>query len=1090
MLTRSPHRIAPWRAAFAAAIAATALLAPAAAHATPPGGNGDLLANLRESGSYELYDPLVAPNDQQPSFWANGEQRSVARSSPDGIHVAYWSDADDGIDYGDADGTKIRKLTASIAVRDIAFSPDGKTIAYTEEDHVYTIPVDGSAARAQLGGTFNGAGGIEWAHDNSAIVVSAAGAGAQRDLYAVDPTTGAGAPLTATAGLDEDQPSLSPDGAKLAFTAQDGTHAHDRIDIMNLDGGDRHTLLTEDHADWPQWAPDGTRIAFTTEGGSATVETIKPDGTGRRPVGSPPVTQLSWMIARGTGNKAPVASFTYNPAQPFTGGDTTLTSTASDPDGTIASEQWDLDGDGAYDDATGAVAHTTFATAGAHTVRLKAKDNSGATATSEQAITVLAAGTPGAAFAIDPATPVLNQPATFTAAANTDPNAHVIHHEWDFDNDGTFDADSGEARTIQHIFTKIGSYTAKLRVTDADGDQAEMKVSFEVRDEVRCGIEKVGRLTLDGCLTVKGRRRVAPNGVTVNGFTLGGTPAGAQVAIDVAGGRLFTIDGAQAQDFLDGRLNAPKDGTTVPAVTVASCGEALGTSRPDLASFTNNPELDFTLASDKTFAGLAPRSASTLKLDENGTGHFDVSGLFPRLLLNWTAEANGAYTTNTDCAKRKLSVTVQSFFGRVVTMPQIRLERTGDDQWDGIADVKFGTLQALPSAQAKATVRAGRISAVRLDFNDVPLTPGLRLKASNLTLRLDKGQEELSGQAEITSYPALFKQTLAYAKGSIRLNGTDGLHLEGLVKIMGRDLGWGWLDITDTSVDAGIEAELTLGPAYAKAEISGYLGWSPLAFELLGRAEIGIKGIGSLGGSLLISSKGIAACGKFSYGIGSVEPGFSYRYGDDWPTVFLDSCDFGGLRVARASSASAAASSVRKVSVSGGRRAVVLVAKGRPGRAPRIAVTGPKGMRITSKANGQATRRGRFMVVPNKQDGTTSVLVLAPAAGAWKIRSLDGRAIKSVGSANALPEPSVTVKHDKKRKRLTWTLRVIKGQSIKLVETGADGKARRVLKTTNKAKGSLAYKPAVGATTVVAEVTQNGLPRESRTVVKLTAARK
>lgn len=1080
MLTRSPHRVAPWRAALAAALA-TVLLAPAAAHATPPGGNGDLFANQRESGSYELYDPDVAPNDQQPSFWADGVQRGLVRSSPDGIHVAYWSGDDDGIDYGDADGTTIRKLVGAVGVRDLVFSPDGTKVAYTENDHIFTVPVDGSAGPVQLGGTFTGASGLEWAPD--ALVVSAAGVGGDRDLFTVNPATGAGTPLTATTGLDEDTPSLSPDATRLAFTAQDDVEAHDRIDIMNLDGGDRHTLLTEAGADWPQWAPDGTRIAFTTKAG-APVSTIKPDGTGRKDVGNPAVTQLSWLIARGHGNAAPVAAFTVDPAQPFTGGDTVLTSTATDADGTIASEAWDLDGDGQYDDATGHVAHVTFATAGAHTVRLKVKDNLGTAGTSTQTVTVLAAGKPGATFTVDPAVPVLNQPATFTAAANVDPNAHVIHHEWDFDNDGTFDADSGETRTVQHIYTKIGSYTAKLRVTDADGDKAESTIVFDVRDEVRCGIEKAGRLTLDGCLTVKGQRRVAPNGVTVNGFTLGGAPDGAQVAIDLAGGRLFTIDGSQAQDFLDGRITAPSGQT--PKVSVASCGEALGTSRPDLASFTNSPELDFTLASDKSFAGLSPRSASKLKLDENGTGHFDVSGLFPRLLLNWTAEANGSYTTNTDCQQRKLSVTVQSFFGRVVTMPQIRLERTGDDRWDGIADVRFGTLQSLPSAQAKATVRAGRISSVRLDFNDVPLTPGLRLKASNLTLRLDRGQEELSGQAEVTSYPALFKQTVAYAKGSIRLNGTDGLHMEGLVKIMGQDLGWGWLDITDKSVDAGIEAELTLGPAYAKAEISGYVGWSPVAFELLGKAEIGIKGIGSLGGTLLVSSKGIAACGKIGYGIGSVEPGFSYRYGADWPTVFLDSCDFGGLRVARASSASAAAAGrVRTVRVAGGQRAVVLVAKGRPGRAPRIAVSGPKGARITSKANGQATRKGRFMVVPNKQDGTTSVLVMAPKAGAWKIRSLDGRALRSVGSANALPEPSVKVKHDKKKQRLTWTLRAIKGQSVTFVELRADGKGRRVLKTTKKAKGTIKYVPSAGAAKVVAEVTQNGLARESKVVVKL-----
>lgn len=380
------------------------------------------------------------------------------------------------------------------------------------------------------------------------------------------------------------------------------------------------------------------------------------------------------------------------------------------------------------------------------------------------------------------------------------------------------------------------------------------------------------------------------------------------------------------------------------------------------------------------------------------------------------------------------------------------------------------------------SARAGRISSIRLDFNDIPIATGLKLKASNLTLRLDRAQEELTGQVEIVTFPDLARRTMAKVKGSIRLNG-DGLHVEGLVAIMDHDLGWGWFDINaNKSIDAGLEAEFELGPAYARADLSGYLALSPMAFELLGRAEIGIKGIGSLGGSFLVSSKGIAACGRFGF----VEPGFSYHYGDTWPKVFLDSCDFGGLRVARASSASAAAAKARTVQVAAKQRAVVIVAKGRPGRAPRVSLVGPHGRRITSKQNGQASKKtGRYLVVPNQQDGTTNVLVIRPSAGTWRVRSLDGRAIRRVGTANALPEPSVKVRRDTRRHRLTWTLRAIKGQTVKLVERTAAGAVVRQIKVTNKAKGTMKYAPSASATRIVAEVVQNCLLRETRTVVRL-----
>ncbi|HWI73409.1 MAG TPA: PKD domain-containing protein, partial [Baekduia sp.] len=609
MHDRSPHprRRAGARAAFLPALLATALLAPAAAHATPPGGNGDLFANWKESYNYTLYDPVLTPSTNPGASWGDGEMRAAVRSSPDGVHVAFLSVEDDRIAYGDVDGTIDHLIAGTAGADDLAFSPDGATIAFTRNDHVWTAPVNGSSAPHQLGGTLTGARGIDWASDGGAIVVSAAGAGGDRDLYALDPATGAGHPLTATASIAEDAPSFAPDGSRLAFSVSDGTAAHDRVDVADADGANRHPLVAESGADWPQWSPDGTRVAFTTRAGTdgETVATIKPDGTGRHAVASPDVVALSWLIERGTGNHAPVAAFTVDPAQPFAGGDTTLTGAATDSDGTIASERWDLDGDGQYDDATGHVAHTTFATAGAHTVRLKVKDNSGTVATAEQTLTVLAAGMPGASFAVDPANPIINHPATFTAAPNTDPAAHVVHHEWDFDGDGTFDADTGEARTVQHTYTSIGPVTAKLRVTDADGDQATTSVSFDVRDEVRCGTERLGRLVFDGCLVVKGDRRVAPTGVTVNGFTFGGSADGPQLAIDTTNGRAFAIEAAQAQDFLNGRLDVP--GQTVPALPVSSCGEALGTSHPNIGSFAGGAEADFALAPDKRFAGLAPR---------------------------------------------------------------------------------------------------------------------------------------------------------------------------------------------------------------------------------------------------------------------------------------------------------------------------------------------------------------------------------------------------------------------------------------------------------------------------------------------------
>jgi PKD repeat protein len=87
-------------------------------------------------------------------------------------------------------------------------------------------------------------------------------------------------------------------------------------------------------------------------------------------------------------NRAPNAGFTYAPASPMTGEPMLLTSIAFDAEGPIAGLAWDLNGDGVFDDATGAVASVTFTTPGTHVVSLMASDRDGATNVASAAIVV------------------------------------------------------------------------------------------------------------------------------------------------------------------------------------------------------------------------------------------------------------------------------------------------------------------------------------------------------------------------------------------------------------------------------------------------------------------------------------------------------------------------------------------------------------------------------------------------------------------------------------------------------------------------------------------------------------------------------
>ena len=87
-------------------------------------------------------------------------------------------------------------------------------------------------------------------------------------------------------------------------------------------------------------------------------------------------------------NRPPAAAISYAPLAPLSGDSITLASTSADPDGPIVAQDWDLDGDGAFDDAQGPTASVSFAAAGSHPVGLLVTDRDGAANVAAVAIAV------------------------------------------------------------------------------------------------------------------------------------------------------------------------------------------------------------------------------------------------------------------------------------------------------------------------------------------------------------------------------------------------------------------------------------------------------------------------------------------------------------------------------------------------------------------------------------------------------------------------------------------------------------------------------------------------------------------------------
>jgi PKD repeat protein len=166
-------------------------------------------------------------------------------------------------------------------------------------------------------------------------------------------------------------------------------------------------------------------------------------------------------------NRAPAAAFTVAPVAPSTGDAVTFTSTSTDPDGPIASQAWDLNNDGKFDDGTGTTATRTFTKAGSYTIRLQATDTDGMSSVASQVVTV-GGRPPVASFTVSPESVATGEPATFDASGSTDPDGTVQHYQWDLDGNGTYETDTGSDPHTSRFYATPGNVVVGLLVTDDD----------------------------------------------------------------------------------------------------------------------------------------------------------------------------------------------------------------------------------------------------------------------------------------------------------------------------------------------------------------------------------------------------------------------------------------------------------------------------------------------------------------------------------------------------------------------------------------------------------------------------------------------
>ena len=183
-----------------------------------------------------------------------------------------------------------------------------------------------------------------------------------------------------------------------------------------------------------------------------------------------------------TVQQPPVAAFTLTPNPANAGATVSFNgSTSSDPDGTIAKYEWDLDGNGSYETDTNTTPTTSrsYTSGGTVNVGLRVTDNRGATATVTHALTIN--GAPTASFTVSPNPAQTRGTVTFNGSASSVTGGTITKYEWDLDGNGSYETNTNATATTTKVYDTESTITVGLRVTASNGLTATTTRSLAIQ---------------------------------------------------------------------------------------------------------------------------------------------------------------------------------------------------------------------------------------------------------------------------------------------------------------------------------------------------------------------------------------------------------------------------------------------------------------------------------------------------------------------------------------------------------------------------------------------------------------------------------
>ncbi|MCD2201012.1 PKD domain-containing protein [Halobacterium sp. KA-4] len=341
---------------------------------------GTVTTNANGEATYQFSIPSTAPDQTQFELRAattvNGQQ-STETSYGDVGHVAFSAGSDFRTTNGESSVTYTIEATDASTGEPIS---DVSSLMFLEKNGFNATIIGSESVRTNSSGV--GTATLDIGSVTGEVMVATVGPFQDASSFTSD--TVSTYDLT-TNGLNNE---YSP-GEEVSFTYSTTASAPVSANVI-VAAGDNDAAQAEQGLLYSEQVEEGNQIQFTIPEGLSSgldyyVTIVASTDSGERNL----VTERMEIVeSTDSTNSPPSASFTVTPSSPTVGQQMTFDASQSDDsDGSIASYNWDFDGDGTTD-ASGMTVTHTFNTSGTYSVSLEVMDNEGATSQAHQEITV------------------------------------------------------------------------------------------------------------------------------------------------------------------------------------------------------------------------------------------------------------------------------------------------------------------------------------------------------------------------------------------------------------------------------------------------------------------------------------------------------------------------------------------------------------------------------------------------------------------------------------------------------------------------------------------------------------------------------